>query len=110
MKRPLLNNVKAGIELLDTELSDWYRDIDTDTLTMNSGCNCILGQMYGDYIEGSEYLYSKYNTDKEDIPILEYMINHGFEGTHWSEYGILQRYWTSEVEKRERARENNNSS
>lgn len=44
--------VKRGSELLDEKLPDWYNRIDLENLRMVSVSWCILGQLYGTYMNG----------------------------------------------------------
>lgn len=44
--------VAKGAELLDNERPGWADDIDLESLNMAEGNHCILGQLYGDYVDG----------------------------------------------------------
>jgi hypothetical protein len=40
--------VANGVQLLDTKVPGWDREIDLDTLVMHDPCRCILGQLRED--------------------------------------------------------------
>src|SRR5690606_28760583 len=42
--------------LLDTRLPGWRANIDVDKLNMSSTSNCVLGQLFGDYVRGTKIL------------------------------------------------------
>lgn len=42
----------AGAAVLDSKNSEWYRKIDTGKLRQDTTSECILGQLYGDHMEG----------------------------------------------------------
>ena len=50
------NDVRKGIQLLDERIPDWRGRVNPRYLDMHSGCQCVLGQIYGDYQEGCEIL------------------------------------------------------
>lgn len=52
----MIDNVHRGIELLDQQVPDWRERIDWDRLRMGHGCACVLGQLYGSYFNGIEWL------------------------------------------------------
>jgi hypothetical protein len=45
--------VNAGIKLLDAEQPGWRESIDLETLNLGSCSVCILGQVFGDYEDGT---------------------------------------------------------
>lgn len=46
--------VQKGIALLDEKAPDWWvpGKVDLDALDMQYGDSCVLGQIYGDYLDG----------------------------------------------------------
>lgn len=44
--------VAQGATLLDRKNPDWFRQINVKTLDLNSTRNCVLGQLYGDFLVG----------------------------------------------------------
>lgn len=45
--------VQLGATLLDTEFPGWTDHIDLKTLNLKCGCNCVLGQKFGDFSDGA---------------------------------------------------------
>lgn len=43
--------VARGTAWLDENRPGWIDEIDLDRLLMSSPCNCVLGQLYGNYFE-----------------------------------------------------------
>lgn len=43
--------VAKGAAYLDTKWAEWFEHLCTDRLDMGDPCNCVLGQMTGDYNE-----------------------------------------------------------
>lgn len=39
--------VNEGAAILDTKMPSWYLKIDLDSLEMDNGCKCVLGQIGG---------------------------------------------------------------
>lgn len=54
----LKQRVIKGAQLLDSERPNWFTQIDTDKLHMSSLCDCILGQVYGDFETGTKELFT----------------------------------------------------
>lgn len=56
----LRDRVEAGAAMLDKirskRLKPWRDKIDLDRLDLNSGCNCVIGQVYGSYFSAIERL------------------------------------------------------
>lgn len=48
--------VRLGAALLDHKQPDWRKRIDTANLDLEDTRNCIIGQLYGYYINGLEQL------------------------------------------------------
>lgn len=46
----------AGARLLDAKNPGWYRYVDTKTLRMFDGRQCVLGQVYGNFGHGLRQL------------------------------------------------------
>lgn len=54
---PLSRQVaKRGAKLLDRSHVDWFREIDSATLDIANSRKCVLGQLYGTYIQGLNIL------------------------------------------------------
>lgn len=50
----IAERVQRGAAFLDENFPDWTNEIDLRTLDLSSGCACILGQKFGDFISGSK--------------------------------------------------------
>jgi len=48
--------VNKGAELLDEKNPGWHNEIDISSLSMNSDCHCVVGQLYNDYWDGLKEL------------------------------------------------------
>jgi hypothetical protein len=46
------DRVERGAALLDRARPGWEREVSLDRLAMSSCNRCILGQVYGDYVDG----------------------------------------------------------
>lgn len=52
MTKSLLGRINDGIEFLEERYGpDWYRLLDPDKLQMDATCQCVFGQLEGDYDE-----------------------------------------------------------
>ena len=72
--------VLAGIEFLDTQLGeDWKDQLDRSKMDISSGDMCILGELYGDYHTGCKELgLAQFPSDEEYHPELLSARNFGF--------------------------------
>jgi hypothetical protein len=52
----LRERVERGAEYLDEDWPDWPERIDLETLDLNGGDRCVLGQLFGGFREGREIL------------------------------------------------------
>lgn len=66
--------VESGAKLLDDYASDWYRFVDLGRLDIQSIQNCILGQIFGSFRNGTRDL--GFEGDRAEEERL------GFEMTH----------------------------
>ena len=57
MKRRYKKQVQRGVKLLDFEIPNWRMGIDIETLDMDRQSECILGQLYGNYVDGLYLLH-----------------------------------------------------
>lgn len=48
----LRKDVEAGAFYLDENHPGWFKKINLDTLDLSNQCNCVLGQLHGDYDDG----------------------------------------------------------
>lgn len=47
--------IARGAEWLDEVKPGWELKIDLGNFSITSACNCVLGQLFGDYDDGVEY-------------------------------------------------------
>ncbi len=55
----LASRVRAGVALLDYTRPNWWTRIDPDRLCIWSPCNCVLGQLDGDYERGADAMFGE---------------------------------------------------
>jgi hypothetical protein len=82
--------VERGAALLDEKSPGWREKVDPETLEMSSGCGCILGQVYGDYMGGLHRLASNW-WEVADTR-LGFMVD-GESDNDIADYVILQNAW-----------------
>ncbi len=84
--------VQAGMELLDENVPGWECRIDPEVLDLASCQFCVLGQIYGEYTQGTRELHLvKGNPYGFDTP--------GGEGAE-KYYSLLTRAWLRVLRKR----------
>lgn len=49
-------NVARGAALLDDRMPGWRDEIDTVRLNLGNSCDCVLGELLGDYDRGLKLL------------------------------------------------------
>jgi hypothetical protein len=95
--------VRRGAALLDRFRPGWAREIDCDRLAMESCDSCILGQLWGDYMDGFRELVRPL-----DSRVLFSAANHGF-ALFWREqmspwtmnrFAALADAWCDEIRRR----------
>ena len=47
-----MKTVDAGVALLDERLPGWHKEIDADNLNLSDCNECVLGQLFGNYVKG----------------------------------------------------------
>lgn len=77
---------KKGAEFLDGASPYWHEGIVLRTLDLASPCNCVLGQLRGEYTKGKEYYnLSRHEAEKGGFALL---------GTdNFDNYRSLTRAW-----------------
>lgn len=92
----------AGAALLDKQRPGWWLSIDGERLDMGQ-CNlCVLGQVYGDFIEG----FTRLNLnalDGEDGKLLRDCVDLGFDIEGEIGFTELADAWRVEIGKRSEA-------
>ena len=99
-KKQYRKRVRRGIRLLEYYYGkDWYKDISLKNLDMGEECHCILGQLYGNYFDGS---FQK--GDEVAVDFCDLSPRFGFDISHdWpivDSYNKLTKAWKKEIKKR----------
>lgn len=107
-------SVLRGAAVLDKVEPGWELKIDLAELNLSSGCQCVLGQVYGEYDEGCEVLFEMNPPYSDDVTAV---MAHGFvvssrgsrlngEGyefvAQWMNnyYEVLDELWIEQVKER----------
>lgn len=92
--------VAAGATFLDETVPNWVGRINTDKLNIRRTCDCVLGQLFGDYNTGTREL-EIFDMGEEKTTEL------GFWGANGEdeEYDGLTRAWLLEIMDRRAAEE-----
>ncbi len=85
----LATGVGRGIELLDQHVPGWHRQLRVADLDIDDPWRCVLGQLFGSYLDGKEAL-----DINGDGP------RYGFAGADPDEDRLLTRMWTIVVRVR----------
>lgn len=86
--------VQRGAAWLDTERPGWAGEIDLGQLILSSPCRCVLGQLYGDYVDAP--LVDEHG----DQAGVEHGFNAALTGT---EYDALEAEWRRVITERRAA-------
>jgi len=96
----LRSRVEDGAELLDQQFPDWEVVVRIRDLAMHNPCNCILGQLYGDYLAANTM------AEELDVDLRNLETSYGFdhdpdlpEPEH-RQYEILQSVWAEQIRER----------
>lgn len=54
------NRVIKGAKFLDTKMPGWYNKIDISRFNINNPCNCIIGQLYGDFWKELDIVFQQF--------------------------------------------------
>jgi len=88
--------VNDGVDRLDAFYPEWPNEIDIDKLDMANGARCIIGQLFGDYLDGINTLGLDFFSEDD--------ISHGFnlppggDGTApATEWRKLTDLWIAEI-------------
>lgn len=80
----IAERVQRGAALLDTRFPGWVDSVDLSTLNLASGCDCILGQKFGDFRAGARQTHLAVETSS--VPMGERSRD------QLQEYGFLVNY------------------
>lgn len=88
--------VAAGVKLLDKLCPGWQLTIDVPELDISSPSRCVLGQVFGAYTEGLDYLLR--NTPKGgDIVPLTTHFGFALSSHEDGKYPLLTRTWQKAI-------------
>jgi hypothetical protein len=100
MPETIAERVARGAALLDEKRPEWAAKVVPGRLRMGSFCDCVLGQVYGDYVDGiRQIMNDEFSSDESR----ERRISHGFtlrsadRTRSWNE---LRAAWLAEIESR----------
>lgn len=81
-------DIARGSAYLDDVSPGWHDEVDTETLDLNSGDRCVLGQLP----VGSR-VFEQYS--------ISWLADHGFwfAGGNLADYVVLTREWVSHIEQ-----------
>lgn len=85
--------VHKGIEFLNQKNPGWHQRIDTDKLDINSIHSCILGQLYGSYMDGIYELWPEGDNDAKEYGLTLWGVDLS------SDFDTLTRLWRYAVIK-----------
>lgn len=82
--------VVRGAALLDAKQPGWREKVDPETLQMRSECGCVLGQVFGEYVDGLLQVFTR----KMDQPQWRYGFNVQWSpNRHQADFDRLQDAW-----------------
>lgn len=92
-------NVANGARFLDEHIPNWFELIDVDTLYMETGCDCIRGQLERNI--DPELVHSIISGDEDSY--LLYPVELGFVLANWDDSWIeLKNEWVFQIVERKR--------
>lgn len=97
LKERIEERVARGVGWLDANRTDWWDAIDLNWFILSSPCRCVLGQLYGDYMD------SPLVEEHGDEAGVERGFNAG--GGEWkdatfAEFEALEREWRRVIAER----------
>jgi len=67
--------VANGVALLDEKTPEWRTSVEPETLVMDSPNDCILGQVYGDWLLATEGLAITGHRDRQEFYGFEFTVD-----------------------------------
>jgi hypothetical protein len=68
--------VDKGVKLLNKHFRGWRKKVNPRKLSMGTCTSCVLGQVYGNYIDGALALKQKVKPNVDDFT--DFLAEHGF--------------------------------
>ena len=98
----ITESAARGAEFMDGLVPGWEDLIDLPSLAMEAGFSCILGQLYGEYLDGADVLdIGPYSQEALD---LGFVASTGGEGDWYEPWTDLTAAWREEIVKRRLAK------
>src|SRR5687767_2653296 len=91
--------VARGAARLDAVNPDWYLKVEPKKINLASGYDCILGQVYGNYLKGALVVFT---AEECDAPKMN-AVWLGFDVADSSEADTLTAAWRAEIRSRKAA-------
>lgn len=91
-RQQLHARVQAGAAWLDDNVDGWRGSVDVNTLDMESPCNCVLGQLRGEYFDACEELRIDYFEDGWRLGFLPY--------DEPGDTNVLRELWIEELQRK----------
>lgn len=88
------NQVDRGVEYLDRVSPGWVDRVDPDDLVMWDSCRCVLGQLFGNYVNGEVVLADYYGVDESEAELIA--VQFGFFSPN-DRYDPLHDAWVSRI-------------
>ena len=100
------NRVIKGAKFLDTKMPGWYNKIDISRLNINNSCNCIIGQLYGNFWEELDIVFKQFKhttlaAELRGFIPYEIKINQHTTINYGTVEKWLNEFWILEINSRE---------
>ncbi len=100
--------VKRGATYLDEVDPEWYQRVDADTLALNHGRHCVLGQLHGEFRLGlgRSHFISLSSAPRASLSPTAYgfkCVEGGSDALKQRDYALLDEAWREAVRTRQAA-------
>ncbi len=93
----IAERVARGAALLDERRPGWAGEVNAERLEMNDCYECVLGQLFGGFIDG----WAALDLDDKDTPDCGFEAeSHHNPPSHNPEYAALKAAWLAEIAAR----------
>lgn len=86
--------VKRGARLLDEKVPGWAGKVNVERLDMTDCESCVVGQVFGEFMEGVEEIKPDYKTWEA------WVTRRGYWADTLTKYPRLDALWRAEIERR----------
>lgn len=90
----IAERVANGVEWLDENMPLWANIVHTESLDLQDGCNCVLGQLFGAYYEAPDEACWDHDTNAYVGDV------RGFNGDDSGDYRSLTDEWRRVITER----------